>query len=267
MERWQEAGRGLVLMQNGQPTRHQLMWIALLDGGRSAALGGHTSLELHGFRPFASEARMIHVVVPRGRRTSHLDGVRVHESRRLERMPISLIRHMPCVDAAVSVLDAASWQPFPRFAVTMLAAAVQQRLVTATDLEAGMEIVGRIRHKEHLRHALRDIETGAESLGELDIARICRVHRLRPPIRQRMRRDPNGQIRFLDCEWETEGGIVVLEIDGRQHMDAANWQADMRRERRIVIDGRRVLRATTYEVRAEPDLVAADLRAAGVPSI
>lgn len=82
-----------------------------------------------------------------------------------------------------------------------------------------------------------------------------------------MRRDPNGQIRFLDCEWETEGGIVVLEIDGRQHMDAANWQADMRRERRIVIDGRRVLRATTYEVRAEPDLVAADLRAAGVPSI
>ena len=57
----------------------------------------------------------------------------------------------------VSVIDAAAWQPWPRFAVTMLAAAVQQRLVTVDQLDEGLRIVGRVRHKQWMRLALRDI--------------------------------------------------------------------------------------------------------------
>ena len=39
-----------------------------------------------------------------------------------------------------------------------------------------------------------------------------------------------------DCEWDLPSGeIVVLEIDGGHHMEVAHWQADMRRERGIVI--------------------------------
>ena len=129
-QRWTAVEQGIVLLQNAPPTRRQSMWIALLDGGPSAALGSHTSLELHGFRGFATEADLIHVVALRGRHTMPLDGVVVHESRRLLKMPVGVVAHLRCIDPVISVIDAAAWQPYPRFAVTMLAAAVQQKFAT-----------------------------------------------------------------------------------------------------------------------------------------
>jgi len=50
-------------------------------------------------------------------------------------------------------------------------------------------------------------------------------------------------------------------------MDVAQWQADMRRERGIVISRRWVMRATALEVRLEPRVILADLRAMGVPPV
>ena len=87
-----------------------------------------------------------------------------------------------------------------------------------------------------------------------------------PPNRQVIRRDATGRRRYLDAEWELPSGeIVVLEVDGSHHLDAANWQADMKRERSVVVSRRWVLRATTFEVRLEPAVIARDLRALGVP--
>ena len=62
------------------------------------------------------------------------------------------------------------------------------------------------------------------------------------------------------------GEIIVLEIDGSHHMDVAHWQADMRRERGVVISRRWVLRATALEVRFEAHVIVADLKAIGVPT-
>lgn len=68
------------------------------------------------------------------------------------------------------MLDAAAWQPFPRFACAMVAAAVQQRL--AGELDAAMREVGRIRQKAYLRLAIADVAGGAQSVGEIDLARL-----------------------------------------------------------------------------------------------
>ena len=74
--------------------------------------------------------------------------------------------------------------------------------------------------------------------------------------------------RYLDCEWDLpRGENVVLEVDGQHHLRVEHWQADMRRERGVVISGRRVLRATATEVRAEAHAVASDLVAIGVPRV
>ena len=74
---------------------------------------------------------------------------------------------------------------------------------------------------------------------------------LAPPTRQVIRRDAAGRRRYLDAEWLLPSGeIVVLEVDGSHHLDVANWQADMKRERSVVVSRRWVLRATTLE-RAE----------------
>lgn len=265
-ERWQAIGERVVLLQNAPPNRRQLMWIAVLDAG-TCALGSHTSLELAGFRGFASEGDLIHLVIPRGDKVTRLAGVRVHESRRLRPHEFVFTDGLPRTPAARSVLDAAAWQPHPRFAATMVASAVQQRLVTVDELDCALRTIGRIRHKQYLREAIRDAASGAQALGELDLARMCRRFDLAQPTRQVRRRDPSGGWRYLDAEWELPfGESVVLEVDGRHHMDAAQWQADMRRERAIVVGRKRVLRATNFEVRHEPAYLVRDLRALGVPS-
>lgn len=226
-ERWLAMGEEVVLLQNVPPDRRQSMWVAVLDAG-VCALGSHTSLELAGFRSFASEAETIHLIVPRGDKVTRFDGVQVHESRRLHPEQTVFTEGLPRTPTARAVLDAAAWQPYPRFAATMVAAAVQ-------------------------------------ALGELDLVRMCRQFCLLLPDRQVPRRDASGVWRYLDAEWHLPGGVVVLEVDGKHHMDADLWQADMRRERSIVIGRTFVLRATNFEVRHEPAYLVRDLRALGVP--
>ncbi len=264
-ERWTTWGDHLVLMSNGPPSRAQLMWMAVLDAGPPALLAGHTALELAGFSSFAREAEQIHLVIPRGARSAPLPGVRVHESRRLRSNDGTWSRGLPRTGTARSALDAAAWQPFPRFACALVAAVVQQRLCTVTQLEEAMEHIGRIRHKAYLRLALADIETGATASGELEVGRMCRRFGLELPRRQVARCGSDGRARYLDCEWELPGGgVVVLEVDGRHHMEVSQWEADMRRERSVVISGRKVLRATNLEVRLDPGPIASDLLAVGV---
>ena len=266
--RWTAFGQNVVLLQNAPPLREQSMWLAVLDAGEDAALGSHTSLELAGFKGFSRESTQIHLIVQRGSRATPMPCVSVHESRRLKAEDVVRTRGLPRTETARSVLDASAWQPFPRFACLMVAAAVQQRLTTAARLDGAMQIVGRIRHKAYLRLAIADVASGAESLGEIDLAHLCRKFGLVAPTRQAQRRDSSGRWRYLDSEWDLPSGeVVVLEIDGRHHLEVVHWQADMKRERSIVISRRWVLRATTFEMRLEAASVFSDLRAMGVPTL
>ena len=264
--RWSMPAPGVIALHNHVPTRPQQMWIALLDAGPVSALCSHTALALHGMDVFAAEGAFIHLLIPRGVKVHRLAGVQVHESRRFGLCDRRLVSGFPCVEAARSAVDAAAWQPWPRFAMTMMAAAVQQRISTVVELDQALARCGRVRHKQYMRLALRDIAGGAESLGEIDVAAMCRRFGLREPDRQVLRRDPSGRRRYLDCEWILDDGtVVVLEIDGAHHLNVEHWQADIRRERKVVTSRRFVLRATAAEVRVDPADVVGDLRAMGVP--
>jgi len=70
----------------------------------------------------------------------------------------------------------------------------------------------------------------------------------------------HGRRRWLDAYWEQ--ARLVAEIDGRWHMEALAWWADMRRDNELTVSGLRVLRFPAFAVRDEPELVAAQLRAA-----
>lgn len=188
----------------------------------------------------------------RGAKVTRWPGVHVHESRRFGLADIVQRDTLPCTPVERSVIDAGAWQPFPRFACLLLAASVQQRLTTETRLNAALATVGRVRHKQYMRLALADIATGAQSLGEIDLAGVCRRFGLVPPDRQQLRRDSRGRSRYLDAEWRLPTGEwVVLEVDGLHHLDVTNWQEDMRRERAVVVSRRWVLRATALEVRLD----------------
>jgi hypothetical protein len=267
-ERWSTYGRQTILMQNAPPSRQQLMWIAVLDADPPAALASHSALEAAGFRGFAEETVLIHVLVDRGARYGRLSGVKIHESRRFSDDDIVPAPGIPRVSNARGAIDAGAWQRWPRFACAMMAAIVQQGMCTPDQLGDELDGCGAIRHRRHMRLALLDVTDGAHSLGELDIGRMCRRYGLVPPARQRLRKDPAGRTRYLDCEWDLPTGeVVVLEIDGQHHMDVAHWTADMKRERKIVIGRRWVLRASTVEVRLDAADLATDLLAMGVPKL
>ncbi len=266
--RWQRYGDHCIVTHNSSPTRLQWMWIALLDHPGPVALAGVTVLQSRGFKFFGRELDLIHIVVPRGTSYHQFPDVKIHESRRFTAGDIHPQSRIPRTFVPRSALDASAWQPYPRYACALLAAVVQQRLCTASDLANELQFVGRIRHKAHMRLAIQDIVGGAEALSEIDIAVLCRKFGLRPPDRQRIRRDRSGRKRYLDCEWTLDdGSIVVLEVDGGHHMLVEHWGKDMKRERGVVISGRRVLRASAFEARYEQAELAADLEAIGVPRV
>jgi hypothetical protein len=265
--RWRRFGEHCILTHNFEPTREQRMWIALLDHQVPAALAGFSSLELAGFHFFGTEPQLIHVIVPRGAEYHRFPGVQIHESRRFDVADIVVTDGFPHLPLARSALDAAAWQPSRRYACGVLAAVVQQRICTPEELEAALPGIGRIRHKQPLRLALLDIAGGAEALSELDVGAMCRRFGIREPDRQRVRRDPSGRRRYLDCEWHLEDGrVVVLEVDGGHHLEVEHWESDMKRERKVVTGGRAVLRASAHEVRYEQAEVAGDLVAIGIPA-
>lgn len=267
-ERWTRHGLTMILCSNAPPTRDQLKRIAVLDVAGPSALASHTALEQVGFRGFAREAKDVHVVVQRGATCADLPGVVHHESRRFELSHANRQGGLLATRPARSAVDAAAWQPWPRFACAMLAAVVQQGICTPQQLDDALAMVGRVRHKAHMRLALVDLRTGAHTLGETDVAALCRRFALRLPDRQVPRRDASGRMRFLDCEWDLEDGtIVVLEVDGGHHRFVEHWEADMKRERKVVASRRYVLRATNFELRHEQAEVADDLIAMGVPRV
>jgi hypothetical protein len=206
--------------------------------------------------------------VARGATYTALPGVCYHESRRFNDADVVTIAGLNATRPARSAIDAAAWQRWPRFACAMLAAVAQQRMATPEQLSRALAAAGMVRHRRCMSLAIADIAGGAQAIGEVDIARLCRRFNLRPPDRQRLRRDSSGRVRYLDCEWHLEdGAIVVLEVDGSHHRTVEHWEADMKRERKVVISKRWVLRASNYEVRYEAAEVAQDLLAMGVPPV
>jgi hypothetical protein len=265
--RWQRVGHRCVVAHNHLLTRVQWMWVAVSDPQGPIALAGLTALELGGFRFFGRETEQIHVIVRRGARYHRFPGVKVHESRRFDPLAVIPVAGLPCMPPARSALDAGAWQPHARYACGVLAAAVQQRVCTAEALADELRFVGRIRHKQHMRLAVLDIAGGAEALSELDIGTLCRRYGLVAPRRQRIRRDQSGRRRYLDCEWDLpDGRVVVLEVDGAHHLRVEHWEADIKRERSVVVSRRAVLRCTANEARLDQRAIAADLRAIGVPT-
>lgn len=122
-----------------------------------------------------------------------------------------------------------------------------------------------LRRARLFRAALAEIAGGADSLAELDLARLCRRAGLPRPRRQIRRQDSAGKIRFTDCEWLLpDGRTLVLEIDGAFHMDVRHWQDDLARHRRLSAQDRVIIRCTARELRENPDQVAADLKRHGL---
>jgi hypothetical protein len=261
--RWVLRSPRVVSVTTGTLTFPQRVWLGVLHAGPRAAVGGLTAASMHGLRGWSRPA--VCVLVPADLPVDPVPGIDFVRTRRdldelvLPRSPAQVCRLEP------AVLLFASTDPSARTAAGLLAAVVQQRLTTPEELSDWVDRLHPVRRAASFRATLADIAGGAQSLGELDVGRVCRRFGLPQPSRQVRRRDRDGVLRFTDCEWTTgDGRVVVLEVDGGFHRDAAHWAADMGRERGLVVEGVLVLRCTSEELRRSPGRVVDDLRALGV---
>ena len=257
--RWRAVGRNVVVLDNAPLTPAQRDWVAVLLPGKLCALAGPSAAAAAGLEGF--ETAQVHVVVPHGTHTAVPPWIKLHESRRFTGFEVDDTAGPPRTHVARSVIDAATWSRSPRRACAILCAAVQQRLTTAERLAAELAVAGRVRHVAVMRAVLGDIAGGAHTLAEIDLGRLARRAGLASPRRQSYRRDPAGGVRYLDAEFDLpDGSVLVVEVDGRGHLEVQKWMDDLGRQNEVVIDGRTVLRFASLTIRLSEHKVVDQLR-------
>jgi hypothetical protein len=263
--RWKSHGPTVISTVTGELTSEQRRWLAVLHADHGALIGGLTAAAVHGLAHWNREDITVlvppHIVL---RTVTGIHWVRTRRSLRVLRDPA---RSLPTARLEPAILIFGAAERSARTAIGVMAAAVQQSLTTPGTLLRWIDLLAPLRRAGRLRDALADMTGGAQSMGEIDVERMCRTHGLASPTRQTRRRDSAGNWRYTDCEWEIDGGrVVILQVDGGFHMEIEHWQADIARARALVSPHRMVVRCTTMELRDNSGAVAGDLHRLGVPA-
>ena len=262
--RWVVHTPRVVGTTTGALTWEQRCWMAVLHAGPRSLLGGLSTAEVGGLTGWHRDT--ITVLVDDELAFEPVDGVRFFRSRR----PFELLRStrpgIPRAQLEPAVLLWGGYDAPLRAAHGVLAAAVQQRLTTPDRLLDWIETLRPLRRARGFRFTVGDIAGGAHSGAEIAVRRVCRRFGMRPPDRQRRRVDRLGKVRWTDCEWDLpDGTVIVLEVDGSFHLEVLQWNADLKRARSLATRGRIIVRCSAFELRHEPEDVARDLIALGVP--
>lgn len=261
--RWVEVTPRVLSTTTGPPSWPQWLWLAVLHAGPRSLIGGLTAAGVHGLKGWSRPE--VTVLVDDELAFEPVPGIDFFRSRRSFELLHDPGNALPVCRIEPAVLMYAAYDAPIRAAHGILAAAVQQRVTTASRLLHWVDLLRPLRRAPDFRVTLRDIDGGAHSGAELDVRRMCRRFGVPLPARQRPRTDRSGKRRWTDCEWDLpDGTTLVLEIDGGFHTEVRQWGEDLKRARRITTRRRIVVRCTAYELRHEPGEVATDLIALGV---
>lgn len=172
--RWQRPLSGVYAGQSGALSQLQWEWAALLWAGAGAALCGPTAAARDGLRGYEVEA--IHVAIPTTRCLDVPKGAArklvVVRSGRLGDGDVHPLATPRRTRLPRSIIDTAALRPRPEDAFAVIAAGVQQRLVTPELLAAAIDSSGRLCHRAIFRAGVLDLLGGAQSLPERDFLRI-----------------------------------------------------------------------------------------------
>ena len=222
---------------------------ALLYAGPGAALSHASAAHWWGILP--SLPRTVYACSPARRRS--VPGVRVHGGQHLER---ALHRHLPVTTVARTLLDLASTSSFD----VLRRAVAEADYLRLLDLDTIDAVLGRGRPGSRaLRKALdhhRPQYARTSSQLEDRLLDLCISHAIHMP-------EVNVEVAGfrVDALWRRQW--VIAEVDGRRaHGTPARMDRDRRRDLALRVAGYLVVRYTWRQVTAEPELVAADLRAA-----
>ena len=169
--RWTIVGPQAIRIGSALDAEDAYVWRCLISVSPLAVVAGLSALVLAGLSGITCDR--VHVAVPKSSRPRRPPGVVVHETRRFDE---SKVRRsgIPRERPEFAAVHGALWAVSDRQAALIVAASVQQRIVTADALSEAVGTVRRHRRRRLLVAVMRDVCAGAESMGELDFAGMCR---------------------------------------------------------------------------------------------
>jgi hypothetical protein len=254
---WQKLLPGVYLAMTGAASAEQREMAALLHAGPRSVLTGMAAARRHDFP--MPENGPIDVVVAVNVRRQSTGFVRIQRSTRMP-SEVCTDGELRFVLPARAVADAARSLTSLRDVRALVAQAVQQQrcsiAMLALELEQGPKNGSAL-----LRAALIEVQDGIRSVAEGDLKVLLRRGRLPAPIFNARLYDGTALIAVVDAWWPDAG--VGAEVDSREyHYNAGDWQRTMRRHDRLVARGVLLLHFTPGQIRAQPDEVTAQIRAA-----
>ena len=251
--RWQRPAKGVVVCHSGPLSRDDRLWCELLIQGPRAALAGLTAAGLDGLTGFSSTT--LFILAPRGGHARRRPGVVVRSTGLLTERDVHPVRAPRRTRTPRSIIDAAVWADTDLRAQAIIAASVQQGLVSPPSLAEVADERGNVFRHQLIGETIRDVGGGSLSEYELLFLQMCRRFKLPTPTRQRRRKDATGRWRYLDVDFDEYD--LSVEIDGQQHMEALAWWEDMMRNNDLVVDdGKWLLRFAGFALRRQTDRVA-----------
>ncbi|HVE93278.1 MAG TPA: type IV toxin-antitoxin system AbiEi family antitoxin domain-containing protein [Acidimicrobiales bacterium] len=243
-----------------------LQWEGLLrasvwDAGARALVSHDAAAQMHGFPGFHDH--QVHVLVPRA--VDHVCQIAtVHETRRFERVRSRLLREIPVVAPADTVVHLAMGMRRGRVAWLTEELLFSKRL----SLEAITESLTRLgpgcRGLRPLRSVLTDYEPG-EPIPESELERMFLQVAGRfelPPFERQAALPGRDQLPArVDFVWRDKR--IIVEVDGRRwHARFADFDRDHRRDLYWLSLGYRTARVTWSMLVQDPGEVCSDLLAA-----
>lgn len=257
---WTRVTSRVYLAAPCNPTEQQRLWAAALHCGPDACLAGRSALIAAGWRGTVSWP--LQVLTPESTRVRRSPAwVAVHRSR----APFTKeVRGLPRVNTDLAIVQAGGWARTPRETMFVVISSLQQRLSNPARIRALLDSRPQAPRRSLIAELVAEYASGVSSMNEREFVRICRAHGLPAPVRQSRRRDSRGRDRYIDAEFRSsDGRLIMVEIDGMQHLDPENWSEDITRQNRLVVrTGGLVLRVSTFMLRHEPGPFVDDLKEA-----
>ena len=254
---WRRLLPGIYLTSTGEPTREQFETAALLYAGPGSVITGPAALRQYRIR--TPETRLIDVLTAVDRQRASRAFVAI---MRTSRLPDAQTRDFAIgyVAPARAVADTVLGLSARSEVRAVVAGAVQQGRCTTAELAAELA-AGPVRGSALFRSVLAEVGDGIRSPAEGDLRDLI--------IRSKLPRPLFNPSLFLDGRllakpdaWWPDYGVVV-EVDSREwHLAPDDWEATMRRDRRLTAAGIRVLHVSPRQLRTEPDRIVRDIAAA-----
>ena len=149
-------------------------------------------------------------------------------------------------------MNAMGWARSETQANAVCVMAIQRGLTNLEALQHVSKSVHGSRTLALARRRLALIPDGAHSILELDFGRLCTRFGLPQPRRQVRRKDSEGRDRYVDAAFEVNGRVLIVEIDGLQHLDANVKIDDQLRANSFALQGDTVLRIPGLALRTNP---------------